>query len=331
MTQEEKARAYDEALRYAMIYYKEGNEDMKMMMKTCFPVLVEENEDEKIRKEIIEYFENCNIKHLDWIAWLEKQGTSYTKRDVDDAYLKGVRDTKNEIEKQYEANYQIRKDIATFIFNYRGDIKDRAKWMDYLGIKVSFVEEQGEQKSADKVEPKFKVGDTIVEKDFDECGYGTIKDIKDGQYIFTDGSWMNIDEQGGWQLVKTSANVEQKPAEWHREDEQNLNACLGYIPDEFLRRWLSDVVHVKYDKPAWSEDDEKMFKSLKTLLNDASCYSCTEGVDKILSWLKSLRPQNQWKPSDEQMMALLYHCSNGSVLTSLYNNLKKLKEGNDRT
>ena len=25
---------------------------------------------------------------------------------------------------------------------------------------------------------------------------------------------------------------EQNPAEWHREDEQNLNACLGYIPDE---------------------------------------------------------------------------------------------------
>lgn len=43
---------------------------------------------------------------------------------------------------------------------------------------------------------------------------------------------------------------EQKPAEWHREDEQNLNACLGYIPDEFLRRWLMDVIHAKYDKPA---------------------------------------------------------------------------------
>ena len=42
----------------------------------------------------------------------------------------------------------------------------------------------------------------------------------------------------------------QKPVEWHREDEQNLNACLGYIPDEFLRRWLKDVTHVKYDKPA---------------------------------------------------------------------------------
>ena len=43
---------------------------------------------------------------------------------------------------------------------------------------------------------------------------------------------------------------EQKPAEWHREDEQNLNACLGYILDEFLRRWLTDVIHAKYDKPA---------------------------------------------------------------------------------
>ena len=73
-----------------------------------------------------------------------------------------VTNTKNEIEKQYEANYQIRKDIATFIFNYRGDIKDRAKWMDYLGFKVSFVEKQGEQKPADKIGPKFHEGDWVV-------------------------------------------------------------------------------------------------------------------------------------------------------------------------
>ena len=49
---------------------------------------------------------------------------------------------------------------------------------------------------------------------------------------------------------KELKNIEQKSAEWNREDEQNLNACLGYIPDEFLRRWLKDVVHFKYDKPA---------------------------------------------------------------------------------
>ena len=43
---------------------------------------------------------------------------------------------------------------------------------------------------------------------------------------------------------------EQKPTEWHSEDEQNLNVCLSYIPDEFLRRWLKDVIHIKYDKQA---------------------------------------------------------------------------------
>lgn len=42
---------------------------------------------------------------------------------------------------------------------------------------------------------------------------------------------------------------EQKPAEWHREDEQNLNVCLSYIPDVLLKRWLKDVIHAKYDKP----------------------------------------------------------------------------------
>ncbi len=68
-----------------------------------------------------------------------------------------------------------------------------------------------EQVSADSViKPKFKVGDTIVEKDFYECGRGTIKDIKDGKYIFTNGSGININEQNGWLLVKTTTNLEQK-------------------------------------------------------------------------------------------------------------------------
>jgi hypothetical protein len=78
---EEKAKAYDEALKYAMIYYKNGNEDMKTMMKTCFPVLVEESEDERIRKELIQFFKEKDEEDFEeWVpkakilAWLEKQG-----------------------------------------------------------------------------------------------------------------------------------------------------------------------------------------------------------------------------------------------------------------
>jgi hypothetical protein len=36
------------------------------------------------------------------IDWLEKQGESYTKRDVDDAYIEGMACAKNELEKQSE-------------------------------------------------------------------------------------------------------------------------------------------------------------------------------------------------------------------------------------
>ena len=170
MTIEEKAQAYDMALENAKHYHSEMGDDICRVLEECFPVL-KESEDEVMRAMAIKAVhapeaQSCikswGINPDDVIAWLEKQGETFTKKDVNDAYLKGVADTKNEIEKQYEANYQIRKDIATFIFNYRGDIKDRAKWMDYLGIKISFVEKQGEQKPADKIEPKFNVGDWIT-------------------------------------------------------------------------------------------------------------------------------------------------------------------------
>lgn len=70
-----------------------------------------------------------------------------------------------------------------------------------------------------------------------------------GEMIYIDGKCSDIfishADYANW-LEKQRQN----PAEWHREDEQNLNACLGYIPDEFLRKWLKDIIHIKYDKPA---------------------------------------------------------------------------------
>jgi hypothetical protein len=59
-------------------------------------------------------------------------------------------------------------------------------------------------------------------------------------------------------------------------------------------------------KQEWSEEDENMFKSLNKVLNEASCYSCTEGSDKILNWLKSLKdrvqqPKQEWSEEDEKM------------------------------
>ena len=178
MTPQEKAAAYDKAIertRRMIEDYKNRGLDnyyacAKENIDYNFPELAE-SEDERIRKAIRnlvlsveqERLSILNITRSDILAWLEKRAKNFTKKDVDDAYLKGITDTKNEIEKQYEANYQIRKDIATFIFNYKGDIKDMAKWIDYLGIKVFFVEKQGEKKPADKIGPKFHEGDWIID------------------------------------------------------------------------------------------------------------------------------------------------------------------------
>ena len=47
-----------------------------------------------------------------------------------------------------------------------------------------------------------------------------------------------------------------------------------------------------------------------------------------IDWLKSLRPQSHWKPSEEQMRAVFDASERndklGSVLRNLYDDLKKL-------
>lgn len=79
MTNEQKAKAYDEAVRKAKEIIKNNSED-KASMEYIFPEL-KESEDERIIKEIISivksYRECCitegNHRFDDCIAWLEKQ------------------------------------------------------------------------------------------------------------------------------------------------------------------------------------------------------------------------------------------------------------------
>ena len=78
MTQEEKAKAYDEALERARSYHEDKNcfEYLKGVLENIFPEL-KESEDERIRKEILEFVTivaDSKSNKMEWIAWLEKQG-----------------------------------------------------------------------------------------------------------------------------------------------------------------------------------------------------------------------------------------------------------------
>ena len=139
-------------------------------LETIIPEL-KESEDERVKKRILLSLEKdlmatknsgCDTQDLEQcIVWLEKQGESYTKKDVDDAYLKGISDAKNELEKQGEqksfdyesANIQQKdfaqkptdwwseedeeflrrainatKDVYPVTANFLKSLKDRATW-----------------------------------------------------------------------------------------------------------------------------------------------------------------------------------------------------------
>ena len=87
-------------------------------------------------------------------------------------------------------------------------------------------------------------------------------------------------------------------------------------------------------KQEWSALDERnlqgVIDEIQANKNNAPDYDL-ETYDRFLNWLKSLRPQNRWKPSDEQIKALKDACDEHwepdglDSLYTLYQDLKKLK------
>ena len=122
---EEKAKAYDEALKRAIKHHDKDGLTLEQYetIDIIFPEL-KESKDERIRKEIINYIKTGTY-HKDWLAWLEKQGEQ-----------KPIIEMKS-------AEESLGIDSETY-----NKIVDECIC--------------SEQKPADKVEPKFKVGYWIV-------------------------------------------------------------------------------------------------------------------------------------------------------------------------
>ena len=159
-----------------------------------------------------------------------------------------------------------------------------------LGKKIS------NQKPADKVEQKFKVGDVIRLKG--SAAEYTIKKVTDTTY-YTNGWSCGIERcEEDYELV------EQKHAEWSEEDENLLKLSLENLAE------LKDRFGEEYGKVG---DCIVWHESLK---------------DRI-------QHQPTWKPSEEQLIALKcaittadekWVCMNTKDLESLYEQLKKLRE-----
>jgi hypothetical protein len=139
-----------------------------------------ESEDERIRKELIGMVKfHCADEYLDrYLNWLEKQGE---KQD-------------------YNPYKSTIESISAMVEKYaNGDLKDfydniKVKCKDAMEYDNTWNKKQGEQKSADKVESKFKVGDWVVQKNgsefFNEKLFAQVTNIDNkGRIWFTHGTW----------------------------------------------------------------------------------------------------------------------------------------------
>jgi hypothetical protein len=108
-------------------------------------------------------------------------------------------------------------------------------------------------------------------------------------------------------------------------DAKIVSDCLKQMNGEKVAMATMDE-----QKPAWSEEDEKIKESIITglemLKDGASDKSLIALYNKKIDWLKSLSPQNRWKPTEEQMRQLHKYCPDNRPLTLLYEQLKKLRE-----
>ena len=85
---------------------------------------------------------------------------------------------------------------------YKWDAKTKTL---YKETKTKTLYKETKTKTLYKVEPKFNVGDKIVNIPMKSmggpCTQATISEVTNGKYIFTDGSYTHIINQDNWELV----------------------------------------------------------------------------------------------------------------------------------
>lgn len=148
----EKAKRYDKAIERAKGLIDFSSDSELKTLEYVFPEL-RESEDEKIRKEILDYIDKAT-GCKSWVAWLEKQ-------EDKDSQVKLPTFTFDDIlalQCCMETVKKVQEDKG--LYEKLNDLHGRV-------YDAYHLEKQGEQKPDDKVEPKFKVGDYVV----DNCGY----------------------------------------------------------------------------------------------------------------------------------------------------------------
>ena len=191
---------------------------------------------------------------------------------------------------------------------------------------------------SDEVRPATKEQRELLFQKMKEAGYEWDAKKKELKLLMTNG--------GDFE----SKNCEQNSA-WSEEDSRKIGTLSSIIYDYAfykdaldenndltgkyaeLDKWLQTFPErfTLQSEQEWSEEDEHKIKDIVYFLDTAKKhYASTVELDSCIDWLKSLKQRYTWKPSEEQMKFLQHYADqnnyDGTVLTSLLNDLKKLTE-----
>ena len=269
---------------------------------TLIPELKESAEDERIYKEIMEFFKMnekmcvINNHYPKWIAWLEKQKENLEKQK-EQKPVEWDEDTKMNLDRAL----QIIKKAKGTLRGYQSDdgIYECDKAIEclehflYSGLEI--------EKTVEWSEEDEKIRQSII------------KDIEfERNYLATRGTVIGkFDEQINW-LKTISANLKKKNEdvaklcsnEWSKEDEANLDYLIDYCNSQengqhpilmtsiarkislWLYRLKSGEITVKRQaNEGWSNDDEERF-------------------DSVCSVLRSKLDEGNWKPLIDLLLRL---------------------------
>ena len=335
MTIEEKARAYDEAVKKAQCWLNDPqtiqdcNYTIEDAIQNIFPVLAK-NEDEMIRKELINWingkttyewsYEWCENKDR-WIAYLEKQKEqkSYSliyDKDLDKAareyYLSGGADSPIDSTGLVPI-VRMAEFGATWMKERMEKEQKPAEWVE-LQSEFKNINEAFEDGKKEVVAHPEKYG--LCECVPAEWGEKDEKKLKETLALVETIEDINKAKDGFldvkiWLESLPERFVLQPKEEWSKEDEEIFNNIIekakgGYWIQMDEIAWL--IARFKslrsQPKPEWSEEDEERLKAICTYLQDYPRLAKINDVKRFneyCDWLKSLRPS--WKPSKEQMEA----------------------------
>jgi len=361
MTIEEKAMAYDEALKDMRVIYPNLSGDTKLAIENAFPQL-KESEDERIRKHIIDIIkDNAKSKCIPCdaeIAYLEKQkdldkmivvSPEVWDKAISDAFENGKKEGKKQKEQKPDSLiYDKDLDKAAREFYLSGGADSPT---DSTGlVPIVRIAEFGATWMKERMEKE--------QKPAEKQDYSGLNDLEKAIHRgFLAAGVDNVPVE----IIKETAKeclTQVKPAEWAelQSEFKNINEAFESGKKEVLahpeRYGLCEQKPVDYDaelkkckdnplyffdkyvtikqKPMeWSEEDKlhyaNILEALEYVKGCKSDYDKIEAIKSDIVWFQSFRLQSkqEWSEEDkEKLKAICTYLRDYSRLAKLGDKLR---------